>query len=62
MGSLVVVADFADDSGAEQWQLDAWINTYTPVAAGKVECVTDHVEQVSGHPARTVEEALAGKR
>jgi uncharacterized protein YbjT (DUF2867 family) len=45
--------------GAEQWQLDAWVSTYTAIADGETERVTDHVERVSGHPARTIEEALS---
>ncbi|QNE46775.1 SDR family oxidoreductase [Glaciihabitans sp. INWT7] len=46
--------------GAEQWQLDAWISTYTAIAEGETERVTDHVERVTGNPARTIEQALAG--
>lgn len=46
--------------GAEDWQLDAWVSTYTAIADGSVGEVTDHVEQVTGHPARTIEQALAG--
>jgi len=48
--------------GAEQWQLDAWVSTYTAIAGGKTERVTDHVERVSGHRARTIEEALSPQR
>jgi uncharacterized protein YbjT (DUF2867 family) len=44
--------------GAEQWQLDAWVSTYTAIRDGAVAEVTDDVERVSGHPARTLEEAL----
>ena len=44
--------------GAESWQLDAWVSTYTAIADGMTERVTDHVERVSGHRARTIEEAL----
>jgi NAD(P)H dehydrogenase (quinone) len=46
---------------AEQWQLDAWVSTYTAIADGGTERVTDHVERVSGHRARTIEEALSGQ-
>jgi uncharacterized protein YbjT (DUF2867 family) len=42
----------------EQWQLDAWVSTYTAIADGEVERVTDDVQRVAGHPARTIEEAL----
>ncbi len=42
----------------EQWQLDAWVSTYTAIAEGEVDEVTGDVERVTGHPARTIEEAL----
>ena len=42
----------------EQWQLDAWVSTYTAIADGEVERVTGDVQLVTGHPARTIEEAL----
>ena len=48
--------------GAERWQLDAWVTTYTAIADGETERVTDHVERVSGHSARTIEEALNAQR
>jgi uncharacterized protein YbjT (DUF2867 family) len=43
----------------EQWQLDAWVSTYTAIADGEVDEVTGDVEKVTGHPARTIEEALS---
>jgi len=43
---------------AEQWQLDAWVSTYTAIAAGELAEVTGDVEGVTGHPARTLEQAL----
>lgn len=42
----------------EQWQLDAWVSTYTAIAAGEFGETTGDVEKVTGHPARTLEEAL----
>jgi uncharacterized protein YbjT (DUF2867 family) len=42
----------------EQWQLDAWVSTYTAIADGEVARVTDDVQRVTGHPARSIEEAL----
>ena len=48
--------------GAEQWQLDAWVSTYTAIADGQTDRVTDHVERVSGHRARSIEEALSPHR
>ena len=43
---------------AEDWQLDAWVSTYTAIKDGSVAEVTGDVERVSGHPARTLEQAL----
>lgn len=43
---------------AEDWQLDAWVSTYTAIRDGSCAEVTGDVERVSGHPARTLEEAL----
>ena len=48
--------------GEDQWQLDAWVSTYTAIAEGEVERVTDHVQRVTGQPARTIEAALSGPR
>ncbi|MCW2844336.1 MAG: putative nucleoside-diphosphate-sugar epimerase [Nocardioides sp.] len=46
--------------GAEQWQLDAWVSTYTAIADGSCAEVTEDVRRLTGRPARTIEEALAG--
>jgi uncharacterized protein YbjT (DUF2867 family) len=43
----------------QQWQLDAWVSTYTAIAEGTLDRVSDHVERLTGSPARTLEEALA---
>jgi len=48
--------------GAADWQLDAWVSTYTAIKDGSCAEVTDDVERVSGHPARTLEEALHAAR
>jgi len=45
----------------EQWQLDAWVSTYTAIADGEVARVTDDVARVAGHPARSIEDALASR-
>jgi len=44
--------------GAQDWQLDAWVSTYTAIKDGSCAEVSGDVERVSGHPARTLEEAL----
>ncbi|GGF55491.1 NAD(P)-dependent oxidoreductase [Marmoricola endophyticus] len=46
----------------EQWQLDAWVSTYTAIADGECARVTDDVRRVTGHDARTLEEALGNGR
>ena len=44
---------------AADFQLDAWVSTYTAIADGSVATVTGDVEKVTGRPARTLEDALA---
>jgi len=46
-------------SGAPDWMVDGWVSMYTAIAAGELELVTDHVEQVSGHQAVGLEQHLA---
>jgi uncharacterized protein YbjT (DUF2867 family) len=48
--------------GAERWQLDAWVSTYVAIADGEVAAVSGDVERLTGHPARTLEEALASSQ
>lgn len=45
--------------GVEEWQLQAWISTYTAIAAGEMAGVTGDVERLSGHPATSVRDALS---
>ena len=44
--------------GAEDWQLDAWVSTYTAVRGGHMSEVTDDVRRVTGHAPRTLEDVL----
>jgi uncharacterized protein YbjT (DUF2867 family) len=44
--------------GAPQWQLDAWVSSYTSVANGEMVRVTDDVQRLSGHPAMSLAELL----
>lgn len=46
---------------AANWQLDAWVSTYTAIADGSCSAVTDDVLRLTGHPARTLEQALRGE-
>jgi uncharacterized protein YbjT (DUF2867 family) len=43
---------------APDWQVDAWVSTYTAIAAGELAGVTNDVEKLSGHPATSLAELL----
>ncbi|WP_308465590.1 NmrA family NAD(P)-binding protein [Rathayibacter soli] len=43
---------------AEQWQLDAWVSTYTAIADGELERVTGDVQALTGHQPRLLEDVL----
>lgn len=45
--------------GAPDWQLEAWVSTYTAVAAGEMATVSPAVELVTGHPATSLAQVLA---
>jgi uncharacterized protein YbjT (DUF2867 family) len=45
--------------GAPDWQVDAWVSTYTAIAKGELDGVTPHVERLTGHPARSLAQLLA---
>jgi uncharacterized protein YbjT (DUF2867 family) len=45
--------------GAPDWQLDAWVSTYTSVAAGELATVSPAVELLTGHPATSLARLLA---
>ncbi|WP_432483943.1 NAD(P)H-binding protein [Kineococcus esterisolvens] len=44
--------------GAPRWEVDGWVSTYTAVAAGELDVVSDVVQRLTGHPARTLEDVL----
>jgi len=44
--------------GAPDWQVDAWVSTYTAIARGDAEVVTGDVERVTGQPARSLADLL----
>ncbi|MBR7742413.1 SDR family oxidoreductase [Phycicoccus sp. BSK3Z-2] len=54
-------ASRAAEYDVPQWQLDAWVSTYTAIADGSVARVSGDVERVLGRPARTLEDALLGR-
>jgi NAD(P)H dehydrogenase (quinone) len=45
--------------GAPQWQLDAWVTTYTAIAAGELAEISEDISEVTGHPAMSLAEVLA---
>jgi len=44
---------------APQWMYDAWVSTYTAIAAGELAEVTDHVERLTGRPPMDLAAVLA---
>ncbi|NUP74644.1 MAG: SDR family NAD(P)-dependent oxidoreductase, partial [Sinomonas sp.] len=44
---------------APQWQYDAWVSTYTSIAAGELADVTDDVERLTGRRPLSLAELLA---
>jgi NAD(P)H dehydrogenase (quinone) len=45
--------------GAPDWQVDAWVSTYTSVAAGELSAVSAAVQELTGHPATSLAELLS---
>ena len=45
--------------GAPDWQVEAWISTYTAIRDGELDLVSGHVEEVLGRAPRSLEEAVA---
>jgi uncharacterized protein YbjT (DUF2867 family) len=44
--------------GAPRWQVDAWVSTYTAIAAGELAAVSPAVRDLTGHPARSLADVL----
>ncbi|MFE1291493.1 SDR family oxidoreductase [Streptomyces sp. NPDC058751] len=44
--------------GAPDWQLDAWVSTYTAIADGSLATVTTAVEDLTGHRATPLDQVL----
>ena len=36
--------------GAPRWQVDSWVSTYTAIAAGELDTMSDDILEVTGHP------------
>jgi NAD(P)H dehydrogenase (quinone) len=47
--------------GAPPWQVDAWVSTYTAIAVGEMSEVSEDIPEVTGHPATSLEQALAAR-
>ena len=48
--------------GAPDWQLDAWVSTYTAIAAGELDGVTDAIHRLTGHPPTSLAEVVRADR
>jgi NAD(P)H dehydrogenase (quinone) len=48
--------------GAPDWQVDAWVSTYTSVAAGELATVSPSVADLTGHPPISLAELLVRGR
>lgn len=45
--------------GAPEWQVDAWISTYTAIRDGELQHVSDDISRLLGRPATSLDEAIA---
>jgi NAD(P)H dehydrogenase (quinone) len=45
--------------GAPEWQVEGWVSTYLAIAAGELAAVRDDISEMTGHPAMSLQEALA---
>jgi NAD(P)H dehydrogenase (quinone) len=48
--------------GAPQWQLDAWVSTYTAIAAGQLDGVSDAVLRLTGHASTPLADVVRATR
>lgn len=47
--------------GAPDWQNDAWVSTYTAIAAGALEHVSEDITTITGRPPLSLAEWLSGR-
>lgn len=45
---------------APDWQVEAWVSTYTAIASGELAAVSGDVEALTGHPPRVLEDVIVG--
>ena len=48
-------------TGAEDWEIEGWVSSYTSIATGELDIVTDTVERLTGHPAVSLEDWLRSR-
>ncbi|WP_407071586.1 hypothetical protein [Streptomyces sp. BK239] len=48
--------------GVPQWQLDAWVSTYTAIASGELDGVSDAVPRLTGRPATPLADIVSAAR
>ena len=44
--------------GAPGWEVDAWVSTYTAIALGELDVVSDSVQSLTGRPPLSLTELL----
>src|SRR5690606_9707046 len=44
--------------GAPEWAVAGWVTSYAAIATGELDQVTDHVQQIAGHPPLSFAEFL----
>jgi hypothetical protein len=44
--------------GAPDWQVDGWVSTYTAIAAGELDGISDTVQRLTGHPPLSLAELM----
>jgi NAD(P)H dehydrogenase (quinone) len=44
--------------GAPDWQVDAWVSTYTAIANGELADISNDIPALVGHPATTLDDLL----
>jgi NAD(P)H dehydrogenase (quinone) len=47
--------------GAPPWQVEAWVSTYTAIAAGELAGISEDIPEVTGHPARSLAQVLSNQ-
>jgi NAD(P)H dehydrogenase (quinone) len=48
--------------GAPAWEIESWVSTYTAIAAGEFDLVTDHVLRLTGHQPVSIEDFVEASR